>query len=58
LHRPSRLDDAILEFGHAGILELGYRQVNRRTRDQERGAADHHSKKGNAEFVGQQALRF
>jgi hypothetical protein len=55
-----RLDDAILEFGflhssileagHAAILELGCRQVNCYTRDQESSAADHHSEKSNAEL--------
>jgi hypothetical protein len=65
--RPLRLDDAILEFGclhslimgsgHAAILELGCRQVNRHTRDQESTAADHHSEKSNAKLVGHRNLR-
>jgi hypothetical protein len=65
--RPLRLDDAILEFGflhssilesgYAAILELGCRQVNRCTRDQESSAADHHSGKSNAEVAGHRKLR-
>ena len=52
LRRRLGLHSAVLESGHAAVLELGCRQVNRHPRDQERGATNHHSEKSNAELRG------
>jgi hypothetical protein len=57
LRRPLGLHSTILESGHAAVVELGCRQVNRHPRDQERGAANHHSEKSNAELRGHRNVR-